>query len=148
MSATRRFTLADEDWPSVWEVDGLSVDISAMARELARLQRIGKPSAFGPCGVDVRLYSSSAVCCGSVIVSQAPHDGAEWVHASIAREQFMPTYSDLTRLHLAVFGSERYAFQVFAPRAEHVNIHARALHLWGRADGVSPLPAFGKEGTI
>lgn len=146
---TRRITLADEDWPAVREVAGLDVDIPAMARCLRSLApSVGQPERAGPSAVCVRLYNSKRVCCGSVLASQADWDGVEWIHASIARENHMPVYTDLACLHEAVFGPDRYAFQVFAPRSAHVNIHAHALHLWGRADGVSPLPEFGKWGTI
>jgi hypothetical protein len=142
-------TLADEHGPALRDVDGLDVDIPRMIKLLGFLApAVGRPQPFGPCGVSVRLYASSGVCNGSIVVSQAEHDGAEWIHASVARENHMPTYADLARLHHAVFGPERYAFQVFAPRSEHVNIHARALHLWGCADGANPLPAFGAHGTI
>jgi hypothetical protein len=37
---------------------------------------------------------------------------------------------------------------MFAPPAEHVNIHERALHLWGRVDGSPVMPNFGVYGTI
>ncbi|TQK29408.1 hypothetical protein [Arthrobacter sp. SLBN-53] len=59
----------------------------------------------------------------------------------------MPTYDELGRLHRAAFG-DGYAYQVFAPAAQHVNIHQNALHLWGRADGPPCLPEFGLFGTI
>jgi len=41
-----------------------------------------------------------------------------------------------------------YAYQVFAPPSQHVNIHPYALHLWGKVDGSPTLPEFGKYGTI
>lgn len=79
---------------------------------------------------------------GSMIVSIAPYeDGVEWVHASVAWEGHTPTYADLTRMHEAVFG-DGWAYQVFAPPANHVNLHEFALHLWGRLDGASVLPDF------
>lgn len=78
----------------------------------------------------------------SVIVSCADHeDGDEWVHASIANTFTMPTYDDLKRLHRAVF-RDGWAYQVFAPPSEHVNIHRYALHLWGKLDGSPALPDF------
>jgi len=78
----------------------------------------------------------------SIIVSCAGHDdGEEWVHASIAHTHAMPTYDDLKRLHLAVF-VDGWAYQVFAPPSDHVNIHNYALHLWGRLDGKPALPDF------
>lgn len=77
----------------------------------------------------------------SVIVSCAPHDEHEWVHASIAHPDRMPSYDDLKLLHAAVFG-DGWAYQVFAPPSDHVNIHQHALHLWGRLDGKPALPDF------
>lgn len=80
--------------------------------------------------------------CSSVIVSCAAHDdGDEWVHASIAHEHTMPLYEELKMLHAAVFG-DGWAYQVFAPPSDHVNIHEFALHLWGRLDGKPALPDF------
>lgn len=94
------------------------------------------PSPFGPDGwrLDHRLH-------GSVIVTNAPHGEHEWVHASIAWPDHMPTYDDLKQLHRAVFG-DGWAYQVFAPPSDHVNIHAYALHLFGRLDGAPALPDF------
>lgn len=83
----------------------------------------------------------------SAIVTVAPHDGIEWIHASLAHSNHMPTYADLVRLHHAAFG-HKWAYQVFAPTSDHVNIHPYALHLWGRVDGVPALPNFGAWGSI
>jgi hypothetical protein len=82
-----------------------------------------------------------------ILVSEAPFDGVDYLHASIAGKDQMPSYHDLTMLHKAVFGG-RYAYQVFAPKAHHVNIHPFALHLWGRSDGKNVLPEFGAGGSI
>jgi hypothetical protein len=71
-----------------------------------------------------------------------------WIHASISRISGLPSYEDLGMLHRAVWGDSGHAYQAFVPPAEHINIHARALHLWGRADGERVLPDFGKFGTI
>lgn len=70
-------------------------------------------------------------------------DGLEYVHASIAHNNSVPTYEDLVLLHTAVWGKGGYAYQMFVPRASHVNIHEHALHLWGRRDGKAILPDFG-----
>lgn len=79
---------------------------------------------------------------GTVIISCAPmDDGTEWVHASIAWSNRTPAYADLTLLHRAVFG-DGWAYQVFAPPDDHINIHEHALHLWGRLDGKPVLPDF------
>jgi hypothetical protein len=92
---------------------------------------------------------------GSVIVTCAPHelqdgtgDVREYVHASIAWADRDPTYADLVRLHRAVWGETGWAVLVFAPAADHVNIHEHALHLFGRLDGSRMHPDFGRYGTI
>jgi len=87
---------------------------------------------------------------GSILISQSdqPDDPTEYLHASIAFVDSDPTYQDMVTLHRAVYGRRRWAYQVFAPTTEHVNLHAHALHLWGRADGRSMMPNFGRFGTI
>jgi hypothetical protein len=94
------------------------------------------------------------------IVTEAPYPigdelGDHWMHASVVKwegkrggKQLMPDYEDLVLLHRAIFGRRRFAYQVFAPIAVHVNIHPMALHLWGRSDGVNMLPDFGIGGSI
>jgi hypothetical protein len=108
--------------------------------------KVWQPRPFGPCGITVEVNAATRP--GRVIVTQADHDdGAEWLHASVAFGT-TPTYDDLTVLHRAVFGRSRWSYQVFAPAADHVNLHDHALHLWGRADGEPALPNFGQLGTI
>lgn len=102
---------------------------------------------FGPSGLAVRVQLPGGDR-GSVIVSQSEWGGVEYLHASLALQLRTPSYEELALLHRAVFGRKRYAYQVFAPGAQHVNIHENALHLWGRADGRPVLPEFGQFGTI
>lgn len=71
----------------------------------------------------------------------------QYIHASIAGHHGMPTYDDLKLLHAAVFNGG-WAYQVFAPPADHINIHGRVLHLFGRVDGERMMPDFGRHGTI
>ena len=92
------------------------------------------PEPFGPDGWRMLARDRAA----SIIVTCASHDGAEWVHASIARPT-MPTYDDLVTLHQAAWPAGGFAYQVFAPAERHVNIHEHALHLWGRRDGVGTI---------
>jgi hypothetical protein len=134
----------------------LSVSPEGVCQRLALELRdeVGPVLAHDPAGFKFGLYRRQGRkmhCVGSVIVSQSdwPGEPGEWLHASIAREDRMPSYADLAALHKAVFGA-RYAYQVFAPPAAHVNIHPRALHLWGRVDDGDGriLPAFGATGTI
>jgi len=86
-----------------------------------------------------------------IIVSWDPDSepGTDWLHASISYEKpyRFPSYADLKMLHHAVF-ADGHAYQCFVPSAEHINITANVLHLWGRADGKPALPNFGREGTI
>ncbi len=79
----------------------------------------------------------------SVIVTCAPYgaEGTEWVHASMSSSRAMPTYEDLKALHFAVF-YKGWAYQVFAPPREHVNIDQNCLHLFGRLDGAPIMPDF------
>jgi hypothetical protein len=93
---------------------------------------------YGPCGE--RLVIASTTDSGSVIVTQADHDGVEFLHASIAWADRDPSYAELAGLHRAVFGRRRWSYQMFAPESDHVNIHAHALHLWGRVDGKPWMP--------
>jgi len=130
-----------------------AVNDRAMADVLIeRGYRLGLTQPWGPSGLRLVIWRrvGHAWHQGSLIVTQADHpdDGHEWIHASIAFPEMMPTYEDLTALHRAVFGRRRWAYQVFPPENEHVNIHSYALHLWGRADGANVLPNFGSEGSI
>lgn len=84
----------------------------------------------------------------SILISPDYHDDTDWVHASIAHAYRMPTYDELKHLHQAVF-ADGWAYQVFAPPSDHVNIHSYALHLFGRLDGKPALPDFtGGSGSI
>ncbi len=99
------------------------------------------PTPYGPDGWYFVHLNGDA----SVIVSTGDHGDVEWIHASIARTDRLPSYEDLKLLHAAVFG-DGWAYQVFAPPSDHVNIHEHALHLFGRLDGAAVLPDF-TDGT-
>lgn len=77
-------------------------------------------------------------------------DGHEWLHASISLRwgQGVPSYADMQQLHRAVWGEGGWSYEVHAPASDHVNIHPRALHLWGRLDGQPALPDFAPGGSI
>jgi hypothetical protein len=122
-----------------------NIDALAIRRALGR-SSWAAPQPFGPDGWQLRRHDGIA----AVLVSCAEWEGAEWLHASIATKpsDHLPAYEDLVGLHEAVWRGSGYAYQVFAPSAEHVNIHPNALHLWGRLDGTNVLPDFGKLGTI
>lgn len=119
---------------------GTSFDALKIRRKLGKFTW-GPPRPFGPDG----WVFGHAAGQGSVIITCAPHSGEDWVHASMAFPTRLPTYDDLKLLHRAVFG-DGWAYQVFAPPSEHVNIHEHALHLFGRLDGKPALPDF-TDGT-
>lgn len=112
----------------------------------------GVPDPFGPDGWRMLERTGD----GAIIVTVADHPGdgnpwapgpQEWVHASMSRRDRVPSYDDLCALHRAVFG-DGWAYQVFAPPTDHVNIHPNTLHLWGLVSGEPVLPNFGEMGTI
>lgn len=123
----------------------MSTTINALAvRKKLDRKTWSAPTPFGPDGWRFDRHDNTA----SIIVSAADWDAdGIWIHASIAYRDHTPSYDDLVLLHRAVFG-DGYAYQVFAPADDHVNIHAHALHLWGRADGARVTPDFGKIGSI
>lgn len=62
-----------------------------------------------------------------VILSVArEQDGKRWMHLSISRPDRLPSYGDLCDAKRVFVGADRKAIQVFAPEAEHVNLHAGA----------------------
>ena len=113
-----------------------SVDALRIRSSLGR-HRFKAPVPFGPDGWTLTAPDGRT----SVIVTVAEHDGAEWVHASIAHGSYLPSYEELKQLHNAVF-RDGWSYQIFAPLSDHVNIHEYALHLWGRLDGNPGLPNF------
>ncbi len=115
----------------------------AIRRGLKRIAAYQPPEPWGPDGWSFADPASG----GTAVVTCFEQDGVDWVHASIAFQDRMPTYLELALLHDSVW-PQGYAYQVFAPPAAHVNIHPYALHLWGRLDGAMVLPDFGEYGTI
>jgi hypothetical protein len=115
-----------------------NIDILTVRRVLGR-DVWSPPRPFGPDGWNLVRGDPE----GSVIVTCADgEDGVEWVHASIAYADQMPSYEDLVLLHRAVWKGKGWAYQVFTPDSDHVNIHEHALHIWGRLDGSPVLPDF------
>lgn len=113
-----------------------------------RLRRVmglgiwGVPRRFGPDGwVMDHLFQRSRVIVSKSTISNG--DDTEWTHASMSHRDSVPTYEEMCQLHLAVWGGTGWAYHLFAPRKDHININANVLHLWGRADGKEVLPNFG-----
>lgn len=125
-----------------------TIPILNIRRRLGR-ETWGVPAEMGPDG----WILTSTDGTGRIILTAGPAaddeagEHGDWRHASMTRAETTPSYEDLVALHAAVWPNG-YAYQVFAPPAAHINIHARALHLWGRPDGTICLPDFGAQGTI
>lgn len=74
-------------------------------------------------------------------------DGSPWLHVSVSRKSWTPTHDDMALVKAAFIGEDRYAYSVWPPRSQYVNIHAHCLHLWARADSGDGrvLPEFSAE---
>lgn len=115
-----------------------NLDALAIRRRLSRGEW-SRPLMYGPDGWAYRAMHEQ----GSIVITCAPEDdGNEWVHASIAYTHRLPTYDELKDLHAAVWAGRGWAYLVFAPPDEHINIHDHALHLFGRLDRKPALPDF------
>ena len=83
-----------------------------------------------------------------VIVSTATMaDGHEWMHISVSRKDRLPSYDDL-KFVKNTFAEKRFAYQVFPPPDDNVNIHEFCLHLWLPLSIDLPIPNFGAGGSI
>lgn len=104
------------------------------------------PREFGPDGFswDHRIEDKRII----ITIGPTSAISEDILHASVSRRGEMPTYADLVQLHYGAWGSEGWAYQVFAPQNDHVNIHMYALHLWGNPDGSPLLPNYGEGGSI
>ena len=84
-----------------------------------------------------------------VILTVGQHDARWWLHVSVSRAKYIPSYDDLVDVKTVFIGDNQQAIQVFPRRERHVNIHAYCLHLWACLDPAGDgLPDFGREGTI
>jgi hypothetical protein len=122
-------------------------DVLAIRRRLGREDWSPPILGPGPAGVSFQRNDKTR----SVIVSSAEWDGRVWLHASISshpNDAPVPDYWELKLLRYAVWGVRGWAFQVFPPDADLVNIRANALHLWGLGDGARTHPNFGEAGFI
>lgn len=84
-----------------------------------------------------------------VVGTVGQHDGRWWLHVSVSRAKYIPSYEDLANVKRVFVGDEAQAVQIFPRRTRHVNIHAFCLHLWAclEPDG-DGLPDVGADGTI
>lgn len=52
-----------------------------------------------------------------------------WLHVSVSRAKAIPSHLDMARVKSAFIGN-RYAYSVWPPEENYVNIHPNCLHLW------------------
>ena len=77
----------------------------------------------------------------AIIDCSVKADGEQWLHLSISRKDWDPTHFDMCKAKTD-FLENRYAYSVFPPAENYVNIHSHCLHLWARLDGEPVLPEF------
>lgn len=96
-----------------------------------------RSSNFGP---DGRVYMSIGGL--RVIASVEPElDGKHWLHVSVSRNSFLPSWDDLREVKDLFVGKDRLAVQILPKAADHYNLHPHCLHLWCCLDG-DPVPDF------
>ena len=122
----------------------LVADMSEIINALAVRKRLGREIWATPYryGADTWVFDNFDGRT-RILVSDDPvaEPGVMWVHASISDRHAMPTYHQLKMMHDAVFDGG-WAYQVFTPPSDHINIHNYCLHLFGRIDGKPALPDF------
>ncbi len=84
-----------------------------------------------------------------VVVSVGMFDRSWWLHVSVSRAKYIPSYDDLADVKRTFVTDAYQAIQCFPRAVRHVNIHPYCLHLWACLDPQGDgLPDFGREGTI
>lgn len=68
-----------------------------------------------------------------LIDCEQKEDDRFWVHISVSRAARLPTHGEMCAIKTAFLG-DRYAYAVYPPTSEYVNIHAFCLHLWALID--------------
>ncbi len=69
-----------------------------------------------------------------VVDCETKEDGREWLHVSASRAKWTPSHEDMALVKRDFIGDERYAYSVWVPTENHVNIHSHYLHLWAMMD--------------
>jgi len=74
-------------------------------------------------------------------------DGSPWLHVSVSRKTYTPTHDDMALVKKDFIGENRYAYSIWPPKSEYVNIMPYCLHLWARWDTPDGrvLPEFSAE---
>lgn len=124
----------------------------------AGLLEIGQPVsglAFPPAGWHVIGDWGAGYALGNhdglrlIIDCSQKDDDRWWIHISVSRAKRTPSHEDMAAAKRAFLG-DRYAYAVYPPRAQYVNIHPNCLHLWSLIDDRDGriLPEFSAELNI
>ena len=71
-----------------------------------------------------------------VLLSASLRDRKRWLHVSVShRGGRLPTWGEMCAVKDVFCGEERTAYQIHPPKAQHVSIHEKCLHLWACLDG-------------
>ena len=82
----------------------------------------------------------------AIIDCSKKDDNNFWVHISVSRSNRTPSHEEMASVKRDFLG-DRYAYSVWPPQSQYVNIHAYCLHLWARVDTGDGrvLPEFSSE---
>ena len=70
-----------------------------------------------------------------IIDCEVKADLRRWVHVSMSRLKWNPSHEDMAMVKRAFIGNDRYAYSVWPPEEQYVNIHKHCLHIWALAEG-------------
>lgn len=62
-------------------------------------------------------------------------DDRAWLHVSVSRAKYPPSWDDLKRVKRDFIGDQNVAVMVFPAAEDFVNIHPNCHHLWHCVDG-------------
>lgn len=70
-----------------------------------------------------------------------------WLHVSAVGRTgpdkwYLPSYEELKRVKTDFIGDDKWAYQVFSPKRDHISFHDYVLHLYALLDGSPLLPDF------
>lgn len=86
-----------------------------------------------------------------IIDCEFKEDGNKWMHVSASTKNYLPTHYDMQKIKNDFIGEDYYAYSIWPPKSEYVNIHPHTLHLWAIINDMNGkiLPEFsGKIGDI
>ncbi len=57
-------------------------------------------------------------------------DGGGWDHVSVSHRRRIPNWIEMSHVKALFFRDDECVMQLHVPLEDHVNVHARTLHLW------------------